>query len=123
MRSRCSSELAAPADGAGLAEPAGRSGGGCRPSSTAACCSLWTESYARALVEPDGPWAGFATATVEDWLRCWPTPSRRPSVATAAGEVRRTLVLAVLRGALLDLLATGDVARTTRAVTEALRSV
>src|SRR3569623_939988 len=30
--------------------------------------SLWTEAYARSLVEPDGPWAGFARDTVRDWL-------------------------------------------------------
>ena len=36
--------------------------------------------------------------------------------AAAAGAVEPTLVLAVLRGALLDLLATGEVERTTRAV-------
>jgi hypothetical protein len=35
---------------------------------------------------------------------------------SALGEARRTLVLGLLRGALLDLLATGDRARTTRAV-------
>ncbi len=29
---------------------------------------LWVEAYARSLVEPDGPWAGFARQTVEDWL-------------------------------------------------------
>jgi hypothetical protein len=32
-------------------------------------------------------------------------------------------VLALLRGAMLDLLATGDVARTTRSVTLALRAL
>lgn len=42
---------------------------------------------------------------------------------TPAGEARRTLVLAVLRGGLLDLLATGDVGRTTRAVTSALEAI
>ncbi|MFD0821910.1 TetR/AcrR family transcriptional regulator, partial [Micromonospora zhanjiangensis] len=29
---------------------------------------LWAEAYARSLVDPDGPWAGFARATVDDWL-------------------------------------------------------
>ena len=29
---------------------------------------LWLEAYARSLVDPDGPWAGFARQTVEDWL-------------------------------------------------------
>jgi hypothetical protein len=35
---------------------------------------------------------------------------------TVAGLAERTLLLAVLRGALLDLLSTGDVTRTTMAV-------
>jgi AcrR family transcriptional regulator len=78
--------------------------------------TLWLEAYTRSLVEPDGPWAGFARATVEDWLevlaRAQPVGERR----TAAGRARRTLVLAILRGALLDLLATGDARRTTSAV-------
>ena len=29
---------------------------------------LWVEAYARSLVDPDGPWAGFAAQTVQDWL-------------------------------------------------------
>jgi hypothetical protein len=70
--------------------------------------ALWTEAYARSLVEPDGPWAGFAAATVDDWLTLL--------AGFAADPVDRTLVLAVLRGAMLDLLATGDHARITPAV-------
>jgi AcrR family transcriptional regulator len=62
--------------------------------------ALWTEAYARSLVEPDGPWAGFAARTVDDWLALL--------AEFAADPTERTLVLAVLRGALLDLLATGD---------------
>lgn len=64
---------------------------------------LWAEAYVRSLVDPEGPWAGFARQTVEDWLEVLPTGT-----------------LAVLRGALLDLLATGDVERTTAAVTSRL---
>ncbi|MEV5904022.1 TetR family transcriptional regulator [Streptomyces sp. NPDC052127] len=77
---------------------------------------LWAEAYTRSLVEPDGPWAGFAKATVDDWLdvlaACQP-PSERDA---EDGVIRRTLTLAVLRGALLDLLATDDVPRVTAAV-------
>ena len=51
---------------------------------------LWVEGYARSLIEPDGPWAGFADATVADWL---------------------------------DLLATGDLDRTTAAVARQLELV
>lgn len=81
---------------------------------------LWVEAYSRSLVEPEGPWADFARTTVVEWLdvlaRAQPVGERR----TRGGESRRTLVLAVLRGALLDLLATGDTARTTTAVHQQL---
>lgn len=77
---------------------------------------LWAEAYARSLVEPDGAWAGFARATVNDWLSvlaaCQPQPERN----SEEGVTRRTLALAVLRGALLDLLATNDQHRVTAAV-------
>ena len=77
---------------------------------------VWTESYARSLVEPDSPWASFGRETVDDWLEllaCSQPPRRRRS---RTGQAERTLVLAILRGALLDLLATGDASRTTSAV-------
>jgi len=77
---------------------------------------LWVEAYARSLVEPDGPWAGFARATVDDWLevlaRAQPSAERR----SRAGLARRTAALALLRGSLLDLLATGDERRVTAGV-------
>jgi len=76
--------------------------------------TLWVEGYARSLIDPDGPWAGFAAATVADWLDVLREVA--PAGGTGVGEVAPTLVLAVLRGALLDLLATGDVERTTDAV-------
>ena len=85
--------------------------------------TLWTESYARSLMEPGGPWAGFASSTVDDWLMLLADAQPAEERDTAAGEARRTLVLAVLRGAVLDLLATGDQLRTTRAVTQALQAV
>lgn len=81
---------------------------------------LWLEAYARSLVEPDGPWAGFAHQTVEDWLTLLATAQPPPERQTAAGRTQRTLTLAVLRGAILDLLATGDAARTTAAIQGAL---
>jgi AcrR family transcriptional regulator len=84
---------------------------------------LWVEAYGRSLVEPDGPWAGFARATVDDWLALLARaqPPRRRSSAIGAAE--RTAVLGVLRGALLDLLATGDARRTTAAVDRALAAL
>lgn len=69
--------------------------------------ALWVEAYAHSLSEPGGPLAGFAGATVEDWLAL---------LDAAPGPGDRTLALAVLRGAVLDLLATGDADRTTAAV-------
>ena len=77
---------------------------------------LWVEAYARSLVDPGGPWGGFARQTVEDWLdvlaKAQPAAVRR----TKAGLAERTRALALLRGALLDLLATGDPRRTGAAV-------
>jgi AcrR family transcriptional regulator len=86
---------------------------------------LWVEAYARSLTDPAGPWAGFAAQTVRDWLGLLASrqpPARRDS---QAGAAERTAVLGVLRGAMLDLLATGDLARTTESVMlllEALRA-
>ena len=79
-----------------------------------ALLALWTEAYARSLIEPDGPWAGFAAGTVRDWLDL--LAAAQPDRGSPAAAARRTSVLAVLRGALLDLLATGDRERTTAAV-------
>jgi AcrR family transcriptional regulator len=84
---------------------------------------LWTESYAASLQDDAGPWAGFAAATVRDWLAVLARAQPAALRSTAAGRAQRTAVLAVLRGAMLDLLATGDRARTTRAVTAALAAL
>ena len=81
-----------------------------------ALLTLWVEGYARSLVEPEGAWAGFARATVEDWLDLLAAAQPANRRATAAGAAERTVALAVLRGAFLDLLATGDAERTGAAV-------
>ena len=65
---------------------------------------LWAEAYARSLVEPHGAWAGFATATVNDWLDVLASSQPPQEKDSAEGVTRRTLALAVLRGCLLDLL-------------------
>jgi AcrR family transcriptional regulator len=70
---------------------------------------LWLEVYARSLIEPHGPWSDFAARTVSDWLALLAPDG-------GAADASATLHLAVLRGALLDLLATGDVERTGAAV-------
>ena len=76
--------------------------------------ALWLETYARALVDPNGPCADFARKTVDDWLEL--LAGRQAHPRSRAGATERALALAVLRGALLDLLATGDEERTTAIV-------
>jgi AcrR family transcriptional regulator len=73
--------------------------------------TLWVEAYGRSLIDPAGPWGDFAQRTVDDWL------------TLLASAPDPTLALSVLRGALLDLLATGDTARTTKAVEDYCASI
>jgi AcrR family transcriptional regulator len=88
-----------------------------------ALLALWLEGYARSLRGEPGPWERFAAETVDDWLAllasCQPTARRR----SRAGEAERTLLLALLRGALLDVLATGDTHRVTGAVERYLETL
>jgi len=84
---------------------------------------LWLEAYARSLVDPAGPWSSFAAATVADWLTVLAGAQPAGERDTPDGIARRTAALAILRGALLDLLATGDTARTTAAVRLQLKSL
>ena len=85
--------------------------------------TLWLEGYAHSLLDGPGPWERFARETVTDWLALLgehQPPARR---ASPAGEAERTLLLAVLRGALLDVLATGDTERAGRAVEQHLAAL
>lgn len=82
---------------------------------------LWVEAYARSLAGRDGPWAGFAAATVADWLDVLAAAQPAAERDSPDGLARRTAVLAVLRGGLLDLLATGDTERVTAAVRRLVR--
>jgi AcrR family transcriptional regulator len=92
-----------------------------------ALLSLWVEGYARSLLGEPGPWADFGRDTVRDWLDLLSErqAARAEPDAQAEPDARdeRTLLLAVLRGALLDLLATGDTERVTSAVERHLRAV
>ena len=100
-----------------------------------ALLALWVEGYARSLLGEPGPWSDFGRDTVRDWLDLLAerqaadgpgaaSAAGAPAAASTAGpEAERTLLLAVLRGALLDLLATGDTERVTRAVERHLRAV
>lgn len=64
---------------------------------------LFVEAYARSLHPEPGPWEGFAQASVDEWLDLLADVEQ--------SSTARTLHLAVLRGLLLDLLATGDLDR------------
>jgi AcrR family transcriptional regulator len=92
-----------------------------------ALLSLWVEGYARSLLGEPGPWADFGRDTVRDWLdllaerQAAQAAQAEPDERAARDE--RTLLLAVLRGALLDLLATGDAERVTSAVDRHLRAI
>jgi AcrR family transcriptional regulator len=86
-----------------------------------ALLAFWVEGYARSLLGEPGPWAGFGRDTVNDWLELLAQRQPADRRDTAAAEAERTLLLAVLRGALLDLLATGDTDRVTAAVEYHLR--
>jgi AcrR family transcriptional regulator len=59
------------------------------------------ESYARSLHGSGGPWEDFGETSVREWL---------PQIAKMLGasESSATMVLAAMRGLLLDVLATGD---------------
>jgi AcrR family transcriptional regulator len=77
---------------------------------------LWLDGYARSLSQPAGPWAGFARDSVHDWLTLLADMQAAERRNTPAGLAERTLVLAVLRGSLLDLLSTDDQTRATAGV-------
>ena len=55
--------------------------------------ALWLEGYSRSLIEPDGPWAGFARSTVEDWLALLAAAQPPCTRRTKAGEAERTAAL------------------------------
>lgn len=78
--------------------------------------ALWLEAYSRSIIDPDGPWGGFARATVDDWLDLLSESQQDAGRENERGEARRTLVLAALRGVLMDLLATGDLDRANAAI-------
>lgn len=81
---------------------------------------LWVQTYSASLHPDSGPWAEFARRSVTDWLgllsRAQPPELRE----AASGLAQRTAVLSLLRGSVLDLVATGDTARTTESVKRGL---
>ena len=84
---------------------------------------LWVEAYGRSLADPGGPWAGFAAQTVQDWLGLLAARQAPALRDSDAGAAQRTAVLALLRGAMLDLLATRDTVRAGRSVTQSLQAM
>lgn len=71
------------------------------------------ESYARSLHDQGGAWAGFGETSVREWL----PPIRR---AVGCTDQEASMLLALVRGLLLDLLATGDAKRVDGAFEAAL---
>ena len=74
--------------------------------------TLWLEAYTRSVTDPTGPWSGFATQSITDWLT---------ALAEAQPNADPTETLVILRGGLLDLLATDDSDRISAAVRRAIR--
>jgi AcrR family transcriptional regulator len=74
------------------------------------------ESYARSLHDRGGAWSGFGERSVREWL-----PPMRTAMDCTDAEA--SLLLAVVRGLLLDLLATGDKQRVDAAFALALAMV
>ncbi len=73
---------------------------------------LFFESYGRSLSDREGAWADFGKDSVADWLPLIVRMLTREHERDAPGNLATaTLVLAVLRGLLIDLLATGDTQR------------
>jgi len=76
---------------------------------------LFFESYALSLRAEPGAWEGYGAASVEEWL-----PQLRPVAERllpgADPDAAATLLLAAMRGLLLDRLATGDSVRTNKAM-------
>lgn len=76
---------------------------------------LFFEGYARSLHDSEGPWRGFGEESVREWL---------PRLRAVLGEQGdATLLLAGLRGLLLDLLATGERERVDAAFEALVRSI
>lgn len=71
---------------------------------------MFFEGYIRSLGGEGEPWAGFALDSVRDWEAPLREILGRPDAAPPP-DAQITLALAVLRGLLLDLLATGEVER------------
>ncbi|MGH3502646.1 MAG: hypothetical protein ACRDQA_17405, partial [Nocardioidaceae bacterium] len=72
---------------------------------------LFFEGYARSLQPDPGPWEEFGRASVEEWLRLLDQVLEAADGPDNRAPRQATLLLAVIRGLLLDLLATGETER------------
>ncbi len=75
---------------------------------------LFFEIYAQALLGRPGT-EGFLDGIVDEWVRTSVSLAQRLGLAAGTAEADARLGVAVMRGLLLDLLATGDRAGTTAA--------
>lgn len=70
---------------------------------------LTYEAFLLSLSRNPGPWTGFAAESVRDWLDL--LVGAQPDVPRQEAETRATRALALIRGLLLDLLASDDYER------------
>lgn len=70
---------------------------------------LTYEAFLRSVSNDPGPWQGFAAETAGDWLDL--LVRAQPGTPREAAEATATRAMALIRGLLLDLLATGEQAR------------
>jgi AcrR family transcriptional regulator len=83
--------------------------------------TLWVEAYGRSLMATGGPLAGFGAQTVHDWLGVLDGEHVDHRGSDRSTEpLLSTAVLALLRGSMLDLLATGERERVDAAFRKAL---
>ena len=75
---------------------------------------LTYEAFLRSVSRDPGPWQGYAAETARDWLDL--LVRAQPETPRALAEARATRALALIRGLLLDLLASDDPERVTAAV-------
>ena len=72
------------------------------------------EAFLMSLQRDPGPWEGFASEQMRDWLTV--LRSVQTGVSPPEAEARATAALALVRGLLLDLLVTEDQDRIARAL-------
>jgi AcrR family transcriptional regulator len=75
---------------------------------------LTYEAFLRSVSRDPGPWQGYAAETARDWLDL--LVRAQPDTPRALAEARATRALALIRGLLLDLLASDNPERVTAAV-------